>query len=124
MGANALLMAIQPRAPRFHVRAMHIIYDTGEGFWSAPVVDVSETGMFVETLHELPIGTRVIIVPDVPEEEQLPFEIKAEVVRAIEEDMDNHYDRTPGLAFSLVGMAVDQIECVRKFLAEHGVPSR
>ena len=66
----------QKRAPRFVIKGLRIIYDTGVSYWSAPVVNISETGIFIETTHELPAGKRVIIIPDFGEiEEQLPFEI-------------------------------------------------
>jgi hypothetical protein len=112
----------QNRAKRYRVGRMHVIYDTGESFWSGPVVDVSESGIFVETHHTLPVGTRVTLLPDVPEDEQLPFEIQAQVVRVNEFDPDDHFDRTPGMAFLLVGMSAEQIAKVRQFLEARGVP--
>ncbi len=114
-----------PRAPRYNIGQMTVIYDTGEGFWSAPVIDVSESGLFIETHHELPVGVRVtILLPDLPDDEPLPFEIQAEVVRVHEYDVDNHFDRTPGLAFRFVDMAPEDVEAVRTFLVGRGVPLR
>jgi len=101
-----------------------MIYDTGDGFWSGSVIDVSETGLFIETHHELPADTIVTLMPDVGEEEQLPFEIKAKVVRTIEYDPDNFFDRTPGLALSLVEMSDEQKQKVGQFLQSHGAPCR
>lgn len=114
----------KPRAPRFRVGNLRIIYDTGEEFWSGPVVDMSESGIFIETMHELPLGTKVTLLPDLPDEQSLPFEIKAEVVRANEYDPDQHWDRTPGLAFRLTGLNLVQFEQLRQFLKAHGVPMR
>lgn len=113
-----------PRAQRFQIERLHIIYDTGDSFWTAPALDVSETGLFIETHHELPLGTRVSIMVDVPEEEKLPFEIFGEVVRVNEYDPDNHFDRTPGMALRWVNMSIEQIRRVRAFLQEHGVAAK
>ena len=112
------------RAPRFKVGNLRIIYDTGEEFWSGPVTDMSESGIFVETMHELPSGTRVTLLPDLPGNRSLPFEIKAEVVRTTEYDPDEHWDRTPGIAFRLIGLTLIQFEQLRTFLKAHGVPMR
>ncbi|MDP7039182.1 MAG: PilZ domain-containing protein [Myxococcota bacterium] len=112
------------RAPRYHVNGLSMIYDTGDGFWSGSVIDVSETGLFIETHHELSAETVVTLMPDVSEEEQLPFEIKAKVVRTIEYDPDNFFDRIPGLALSLVEMSDAQKQKVAAFLQSHGVPCR
>lgn len=117
-------MSAKPRAPRFTVGAFSVIYDTGDAYWSAPVVDVSESGLFVETVHELPIGTRVTLMPEVPQEEKLPFEINAEVTRVSELDLDEHFDRTPGIAFRLVDLSIENYAQLRSFLKEHGAPVR
>lgn len=118
-------MSDQPRAPRFKVGGLRVIYDTGDGFWSGPVTDMSESGMFVETTHELPAGKRVIISFDLDEDEtQLPFEIHAVVVRTHEYDLDEHWDRTPGIAFHLEGLSDENFAQLRTFLASHGVPVR
>ena len=112
----------KPRAPRYTVGNLRVIYDTGEEFWSGPVTDMSESGIFVETQHELPAGTRVTIIPDLPDNQSLPFEIKAEVVRSLEYDPDQHWDRTPGIAFHLIGLSLVQFGQLREFLKAHGVP--
>src|SRR5689334_16215109 len=97
----------RPRAQRYRVRGMHIVYDTGEAFWAGAVINHSESGLFIETQHELPTGTRVTLIPDVPDEAALPFELQAEVARVSELDLDN-YDRTPGIAFRLLGLSPEQ----------------
>ena len=101
-----------------------MIYDTGEAFWSAPVVDMSESGIFVETVHELAVGTAVTLLPDLKDDETLPFEIRAEVVRTNEYDLDNHFDRTPGIAFRLVDMTPENISQLASFLSARGVKVR
>lgn len=112
------------RATRFRVGGMKVIYDTGEEFWSGPVVDVSESGMFVETSHELPVGTRVTLLLDARDDEHLPFEIKAEVARTTSYDTDRNWQRPPGIAFHLVGMRLEDMAQVRDFLHRHGVAVR
>jgi hypothetical protein len=101
-----------------------VVYDTGESFWSGSVIDMSESGIFIETSHSLPVGTRVTLMPEVSEAEQLPFEIEAEVVRTNEYDPDEHFDRTPGIAFRLLGLSLEHFAQVRQFLLAHGVPVR
>jgi hypothetical protein len=109
------------RAARYRVGGLKVIYDTGNEFWAAPVINASESGLFVETHHELAIGSQVTILPDVPHDEQLPFELGAEVARVNEYDPDNHFARVPGMAFRLVGLSSDQLAQVRIFLRQHGV---
>ena len=112
------------RAPRYRVGGLSMVYDTGAEFWSGPVTDVSESGLFIETRHELPIGTRVSLLPDIDfdKEDALPFEVRAVVVRMNEYDLDRHFDRTPGLAFRLVNLTPSQVEQFRTFLMTHGAP--
>lgn len=113
-------MGGQFRAPRFSVARFNIVYDTGDGFWCGPVIDVSESGLFVETAHELPVGTRVTIVPDVEDGASLPFELHGEVVRVHQLDLDGHADRTPGLALRWLDLSAEQIAQVREFIQSHG----
>ena len=108
-------------APRYHVRRMHVVYDTGDEFWSGPVVDVSESGIFVETTHDLPVGCRVTVFPDVAGDDRLPFDLHAQVVRYNEYDLDEYFDRTPGLAFVWIDLADNERVLVRDFLKSDGV---
>ena len=108
------------RAPRYRVRGLKVVYDTGEGFWAGPVVDSSATGLFIETTHELPEGAAITLMPDGPADEELPFEIQGVVVRLHELDLDNHWDRTPGLAIRFEGMNEDQVAGFRAYLDRHG----
>ena len=115
-------MSGQFRAPRFRVARFNIVYDTGEGFWCGPVVAVSESGLFVETTHELPVGTRVSILPDAADGASLPFELHGEVVRVHQLDLDAHADRTPGLALRWLDLRPEQIAQVRQFIQSQGKP--
>jgi hypothetical protein len=114
----------KPRALRYAVGDLRVIYDTGDAFWSAPVVDMSESGLFVETTHVLAAGTKVTLMPDTPDEEQLPFELHATVVRINEYDLEDHWDRVPGMAFKIDNLSPDNYEQLRAFLQAHGVPVR
>ncbi|MEO1175370.1 MAG: PilZ domain-containing protein [Myxococcota bacterium] len=86
----------QSRAPRYSVANLNVIYDADGSFWSGPVVDMSESGIFIETSHELPIGTAVTLVPDVSDDDALPFEIAAQVVRVVKYEPDQFVTRKPG----------------------------
>ena len=112
-------------APRYKVVKLNIVYDTGEEFWSGPVVDASETGIFVETVHQLEPGSRVTVLPEMGGDEEasemLPFELTAEVVRINEYDIDNRWDQTPGIAFLWVDMTDEQKAQLRQFLQVQGV---
>ena len=119
------MMNVRIAAPRYTVAGMSIVYDTGEDFWAGSVVDASETGLFIETAHELDPGTVVTILPGIEGDEDLsellPFELKARVVRVNEYDMDEHWDRTPGIAFIWTGMSEDERTLFRRFLEKYGV---
>ena len=49
---------MQDRSPRFSLK-LQIVYDDGNAFMSGPVVDMSETGVFIETVMPLEPGTEV-----------------------------------------------------------------
>ncbi|MEO0813558.1 MAG: PilZ domain-containing protein [Myxococcota bacterium] len=112
----------QSRAPRYAVQNLNVIYDVDGSFWSGPVVDMSESGVFVETSHELSIGVRVVLVPDVPEDQALPFEIEAEVVRVNQYRPEHYTHSRPGIAFRIVGLRPDQMATLSQFLRDRGVP--
>ena len=115
---------MQPRAPRYRFGSLNFIYDTGESFWAAPVLDVSESGVFLETAHQLAIGTQVTLVPDVADDEKLPFELTAQVVRVNEFDNEKNFNRPPGIAFRLLNLSPEQTAELRAFLHQRGVLMR
>lgn len=86
---------MQERSPRYSLK-LQIVYDDGNAFMSGPVVDMSASGVFIETVMPLEPGTEVRLTPLLPEEAGL-FEILGVVVRKHEYDLDNHFDRTPGM---------------------------
>lgn len=112
----------QSRAPRYSVANLNVIYDADGSFWSGPVVDMSESGIFIETSHELPIGTAVTLVPDVSDDDALPFEIAAQVVRVVKYEPDQFVTRKPGLGFRIVGLRPEQMTQLSQFLRQRGVP--
>lgn len=113
--------SMQPRAPRFRVGGLEFIYSTEGSSWAAPIVDVSESGVFLGTDHQLPTGTRVTLVPDVPSGQQLAFEIVGEVVRVNELDSDDNFTRPPGIGFRLLNLQPSQYSTLKRFLESRGV---
>jgi Tfp pilus assembly protein PilZ len=89
------LPELHERSPRYSLK-LQIVYDDGNAFMSGAVVDISETGVFIETVMPLEPGTEVRLTPLLPEEAGL-FEIIGVVVRKNDYDLDNHFDRTPGM---------------------------
>lgn len=83
------------RAIRYALR-FPVAYDDGEGFMTGHVVDVSETGLFIETVMPLAAGTKVRITPLLPEKAGL-FELEAEVMRTTEYDPDVMMELPPGM---------------------------
>ncbi len=94
-------MAIEQRKKRYPFR-FEVVYDDGEGFMSGPVLDISETGCFIETVMPLTAGKKVRVTP-LLEGEAGAYELEGEVVRAQEYDQDNHFDRVPGMGIKFTG---------------------
>lgn len=118
-------MAEKIGAPRYQITKLTVIYDTGDSFWTAPVLDASETGLFAETAHQLTPGTNVSVMFSSEHNGEaatpLPIGLEAKVVRVNEYDLEQHWDRTPGLAFHWQNIGQDATQLVRSFLSEHGV---
>lgn len=111
------------RAPRFRVAGLDMIYDTGDAFWIAPVIDASALGLFLETAHDLPVGTVVTLHPEGPgDDTHLPFEIRGQVVRVNEFDHEKNFQRLPGIALQLMGLTADEVTALHTYLQNHGVP--
>jgi uncharacterized protein (TIGR02266 family) len=96
---------VQERSPRYALK-LQIVYDDGNAFMSGAVVDISETGVFIETVMPLEPGTEVRLTPLTPEEAGL-FEIRGVVVRKNEYDLDNHFDRTPGMGIRFTDVTAE-----------------
>ncbi len=89
-----------------------VVFDDGENFMSGPVVDVSESGMYSETVMPPKAGTMVRITPLLPENAGL-FEFEGEVVRANEVDLDDHFDRAPGIGVRFIDISDQDRENLR-----------
>lgn len=100
------------RKPRFHLK-LQIVYDDGNSFMSGPVVDMSETGVFIETVMPLPPDTRVRLMPLIDDEQSM-IELEGVVARKADYDLDNHFDRTPGMGVRFVDLNDEQ----RAFVAD------
>ena len=50
------------RKPRFSLK-LQIVYDDGNSFMSGRVIDMSETGVFIETVMPLEPQTQVRLMP-------------------------------------------------------------
>jgi len=103
---------LQERSPRYSLK-LQIVYDDGNAFMSGPVVDISESGVFIETVMPLDPGVEVRLTPLLPEESGL-FEIRGVVVRKNEYDLDNHFDRTPGMGVRFTQVDNDALAQLRK----------
>ena len=100
------------RMPRFSLK-LQIVYDDGNSFMSGPVVDMSETGVFIETVMPLAPDTRVRMMPLIDDEQSM-VELEGVVARRAEYDLDNHFDRTPGMGVRFVDLNDEQ----RAFVAD------
>ena len=108
---------MQERSPRYSLK-LQIVYDDGNAFMSGPVVDISETGVFIETVMPLEPGTEVRLTPLLPEEAGL-FEVLGVVVRKYEYDLDNHFDRIPGMGVRFKDVS-DEARAQLNILIEKG----
>ena len=121
---SPLVSRFVERAPRFEVDDLHMLYDVEgddeDGFWMGRVIDASPTGVFIETTHDLSPGTRVTLMPHGYDDDgRVPFEVKGTVVRQLDLDLDNHRNRTPGLAFRLEPLEAGQGGQVSHFVARY-----
>ena len=105
-------LVVQDRSPRYSLK-LQVVYDDGNAFMSGPVVDISESGVFIETVMPLEPGSEVRLTPLLPEEAGL-FEILGVVVRKNEYDLDNHFDRTPGMGVRFKDITPDARDQIRK----------
>jgi uncharacterized protein (TIGR02266 family) len=103
---------VQDRSPRYTLK-LQIVYDDGNAFMSGPVVDISESGVFLETVMPLDPGAEVRLTPLLPEDAGL-FEILGVVVRKNEYDLDNHFDRTPGMGVRFKDVSPESLAQLRR----------
>lgn len=84
------------------------------------MIDIAEGGLFIETTHQLRPGRPVTILPEGPHGAQLPFELRGQVVRNRVFDVQADCEQTPGIAFKLVGLAIEDRMQLRSFLRVYG----
>lgn len=104
------------RKPRYPLQ-LQIVYDDGKSFMSGPVADMSETGVFIETVMPLDPGTAVTLQPLLPNDEAIP-ELPGIVVRKAEYDLDNHFDRTPGMGIRFGTLDDEQRAAIARLLTQ------
>ena len=121
-------MAVKTGAPRFEIQGLQAVYDTGESFWSARVVDASETGVFIETTHELSRGDQVELMLELPDsiksDNPIPLYFRAKVVRLNHYDVEGNWNRKHGVGLCWQELTDQQSVQLRGFLQEHGVRIR
>ena len=105
------------RAPRYQV-GLRVICETPDGVWPGTVVDMSESGVLVETERIIPVGARVTLVPDVEDDAQLPTEMEAVAVRTSEVNLAA--SSSSEIAFRLIGLKLASFDQVRAYLRGHG----
>jgi hypothetical protein len=103
------------RKPRFSLK-LQIVYDDGASFMSGPVLDMSESGVFIETVMPLEPGTPVRLMPLFKDDDSSVLELGGEVVRKADYDLDNHFDRTPGMGIRFVDVNDEQREAIARIL--------
>jgi uncharacterized protein (TIGR02266 family) len=104
------------RKPRVTLK-LQIVYDDGQSFMSGPVLDMSESGVFIETVMPLSPGTMVRLTPLVPEDDAAVLELEGEVVRKADYDLDNHFDRTPGMGIRFINVGAAQRAAIAALVA-------
>lgn len=102
------------RADR-HAVGFRVVWDDGESYFASDVVNISESGVFVETTMNVPVGSEVSVIPLV-DGIQL-FEVRGKVVRA--RDISDELDMQPGFALAFSNLTGAQKEELRRVLANH-----
>jgi len=106
----------KPRAARFSV-TFRVVWDDGESYFTGPVSNISETGIFVETTMPLKSGAAVTVIPLV--DDVALFELRGKVTRAVAEDWDNAPDRVVGMGIHWDTITKEQLAELRKMVALH-----
>jgi hypothetical protein len=100
------------RSPRYPLQ-FQVVYDDGQSFMSGPVRDVSESGIFIETVMPLDPGTKVRITPLLPGPSGI-FELDGIVMRKSDYDLDNTFDKVPGMGVRFENVGETTIEALRE----------
>ena len=91
--------------PRFRVH-VNVQYRSTVVQASAPVLDMSVGGVFVETTAPLPVGTHIVLHPLSEASDEVPLaELRGKVVRAVEHGIDETAEQPAGMgvAFEPLG---------------------
>ena len=102
------------RKPRVTLK-LQIVYDDGQSFMSGPVLDLSESGVFIETVMPLPPGTLVRLTP-LTSDTETTLDFEGEVVRKADYDLDNHFDRIPGMGIRFVNVGEEERKTISKLV--------
>ena len=81
-----------------HTVRFRLIYDDGESFNTGIVHELSDTGLFLETLVPLQVGDHVELT-SLDIDEELSFEVSARVTQVVEPS-DERTDKLPGMFFA------------------------
>ena len=73
-----------------------MVFDDGDSYNAASVVDISETGLFLQSARAVPLGAVVRLEPTGVVDDAL-FDLEAMVVRCAPLDQDGKYETYHGL---------------------------
>ena len=94
-----------------------VVWDDGESYFTGPVSNISDSGIFVETAMPLKAGHVVTVIPLV--NDVALFELRGKVTRAVQEDLDNAPDRVVGMGIHFEDVTQEQLLELRKMVAMH-----
>ncbi len=105
------------RSPRYPLQ-FQVVFDDGHSFMSGPVRDVSETGIFIETVMPLDPGTRVRIVPVQPAQSSI-FELQGIVIRKADYDAETALDdKVPGMGVRFEDVDAATMDALRELFKQ------
>jgi uncharacterized protein (TIGR02266 family) len=108
------------RSTRYFIK-MRVAYDDGENFMTADVHNMSETGLFLESVLSLKPGTKVTLTP-LLEGELGIHELEGEVVRHVADDEDD-IENVPGMGIRFLDPDDEIIVALKKHLVDQGEPT-
>ena len=100
------------RSPRFQVK-LQIVYDDGNAFMSGPVVDISESGVFIETASPLEVGDAVEIAFPRPGGRKLKVQGRVRWVTPF----GGLKDARPGMGVELFGVDAEKRELLADLIS-------
>ncbi len=116
-----------PRAPRIE-NEMTVAYEAGGGFLTAPAVNLSRGGLFINTQRPLAVGTSVRLLLSLPGADA-PVDLGARVARVSESQASA--SPGPGMAIEFVDVDDEKrsridgfVENLRQTLQDGGAPRK